>query len=108
MDNLLKINDYMNEDELLKKLPYIQDYITFRRMSFQDVLLLVDNLLKLDILSFPYTTRELILYIIADAIGHYKIVSLVNLESLISIRANVEEDLKEYIDECISSGRANV
>ena len=39
---------------------------------------------------------------ICDAVNYYDIVKDLNWESIIAIREDLEDDLKEYVDEIIS------
>ena len=52
--------------------------------------------------GMKYQTREAILNMICDAVNYYDIGKDLNWESIIAIREDLEDDLKEYVDEIIS------
>ena len=80
MDDRIRMHDYSKEQLLL----LIEDYVT---INFQ---------------GMKYQTREAILNMICDAVNYYDIGKDLNWESIIAIREDLEDDLKEYVDEIIS------
>lgn len=103
MERNLKIYDYADENELAKELERIDDRITFRSFGADEMLAVAQEMLKIDILSLSYATRELLLNTLCHATAHYKISSTINWDSLLKIRDKIEEDLKEYIDVCMGA-----
>lgn len=79
----------------------IDDLIRGHYYSREQILLIVNEYLKMDLLAMKYQTREAILYTLCDAVMYYGIKSLVNWKPLVSIRKYLEDDLQEYIDEII-------
>lgn len=98
VDNIRAAKD---EAEYLSILESIGDKITYKSYNTEEVQFIITELLKEDILSFSYTLREQILYVICEANGFYDIKNNVDLGRLSEIVNFVEDDLKEYINEAI-------
>lgn len=98
-NDLERLKNYDTEKDLIKILEEIDDTIVFRGYSKEQVLDLVNEIIKIDLLAVKYDTREEILYLLCDAISYYKISNCVNWASIIDVKDKVEDDLKEYIEE---------
>lgn len=98
VENVRATND---EAEYLSILESIGDKITYKAYNTEEVQLIITELLKEDILSFSYTLREQILYVMCEACGFYDIKNNVDFNKLSEIVNFVEDDLKEYINEVI-------
>ena len=70
-----EIEKCTNEDKLIKILEEIGDKVIFRGYQEEKVILLADKLIKLDILSMEYKTREVILSVLCDMVSYYDILS---------------------------------
>ena len=81
----------------------IGDKILFRGYNQEQILSLVNELLKIDLLSVDYGTREQVLNVLCDAVSYYDIHSKINWSNILSIKNRLEDDLKEYIEELIES-----
>lgn len=81
----------------------IGDRILFRGYNQEQILSLVNELLKIDLLSVDYGTREQVLNVLCDAVSYYDIHSKINWSNILSIKNRLEDDLKEYIEEFIES-----
>lgn len=81
----------------------IGDKILFRGYNQEQILSLVNELLKIDLLSVDYGTREQVLNVLCDAVSYYDIHSKINWSNILSIKNRLEDDLKEYIEEFIES-----
>jgi len=95
--NELKL--YRSEDELCTILELISDKINFNGYEEQELILLVKEILDIDILSLSYTVREQLLSTLCDAVSYYDIRNKVDWGRVLSIRNDIEDDLKEYIEE---------
>lgn len=89
----------MDESDLLKTAEEISDKIRFRGYNQEQILHLVNELVKIDLLSVNYEIREQILSTLCDAVSYYDICSKVNWSNIINIKDNLEDDLKEYVEE---------
>lgn len=98
-DEISKIENCKNEDEIIRVVEEIGDKIAFRGYEEYQVVILVNSLLGLDFLSMKYETREEILSVLCDAVSNYKISSKINWNNVSTIKNKLENDLKEYIDE---------
>ena len=81
----------------------IDDKILFRGYNQEQILSMVNELLKIDLLSVDYGTREQVLNVLCDAVSYYDIHSKINWSNILSIKNRLEDDLKEYIEEFIES-----
>ncbi|MCC8024393.1 MAG: hypothetical protein LIP16_03710 [Clostridium sp.] len=93
------IEKFENEGELIKVVEEIGDKITFKGYQEEQVMALINALLKLDFLSMKYETREEVLSILCDSVSNYKISSKINWDSISKVADRLEDDLKEYVDE---------
>ena len=102
-NDLEKLKNYDTEKDLIKILAEIDDTIVFRGYSKEQVLDLVNEIIKIDLLAVNYDTREEILYLLCDASSYHDISDCVNWASIIDIKDKLEDDLKEYIEEIIEN-----
>ncbi len=79
----------------------IDDRIRCQYYSKEQIIVIIDEYIKMDLLGMKYQTREAILYMLSDAACYYDVKNLVNWQPLISIRGELEDDLKEYIADII-------
>lgn len=102
LDECKLLCSYKDEEELEKVVELIGDKIIFKGYQECEVITLVELLLNIDILSLKYSARELILNTLCDAVAYYDIYSKINWEKIQQIRDDVEDDLKEYIDDFLT------
>lgn len=93
------IENFENEDELIKVAEEIGDKITFKGYQEEQVVAVANALLKLDLLSMKYETREEVLSVLCDSVSNYKISTKINWDSISEMTNRLEDDLKEYVDE---------
>ena len=80
----------------------MDDKIRMHAYSREQLLLLIEDYVIIDFQGMKYQTREAILNMLCDAVNYYDIGKDLNWESIIAIREDLEDDLKEYVDEIIS------
>lgn len=103
--DLEKVKNYETENDLVKILQEIDDTIVFRGYSTEQVLCLVKEIIKIDLLAVKYDTREEILYLLCDAISYHGIYNCVNWARIVDIKDKLEDDLKEYVEEFMENAR---
>lgn len=103
LSDLEKLKKYETENDLVKIVQEIDDKIVFRGYSKEQVLYLVNEIIKIDLLAVKYDTREEILNLLCDAISYYKISNCVNWARVVDIKDKLEDDLKEYVEEFIEN-----
>lgn len=99
LEEINLIEKYENEDELIKAAEEIGDKIAFKGYQEKQVVDVVNALLKLDLLSMKYETREEVLSVLCDSVTNYKISEKINWNSISKVADRLEDDLKEYVDE---------
>ena len=97
--HLEKVKNYETENDLVKILQEIDDTIVFRGYNKEQVLYLVNEIIKIDLLAVKYDTREEILHLLCDAISYHSIYNCVNWARIVDIKDKLEDDLKEYVEE---------
>lgn len=103
LDELERLKKYSNEDDLLKISEEIGDKIRFRGYEQEQVLCLVNELVRINLLSINYETREQILDVLCDAVAYYDMRNNVNWNSVVSIKNKLEDDLQEYVEELVAN-----
>ena len=101
LDELERLKKYRDEDELIIISAEIGDIIRFRGYNKEQLLCLVNELLKINLLSVNYKTREQILDTLCDAVAYYDIHNIVKWDSVMNIKDKLEDDLQEYVEEFI-------
>ena len=101
LKELEKLKNYNTEVGLIKVIQEIDDKVVFRGYNNEQILSIVNEIVKIDLLSVRYETREEILHLLCDIISYHDISSSVNWENIIDISDKLEDDLKEYIVEFI-------
>ena len=101
LKELEKLKNYNTEVGLIKVIQEIDDKVVFRGYNNEQILSIVNEIVKIDLLSVRYETREEILHLVCDIISYHDISSSVNWENIIDISDKLEDDLKEYIVEFI-------
>ena len=101
LDDLERLKKYRDEDELEIISAEIGDIIRFRGYNEEQLLCLVNELLRINLLSVNYKTREQILDTLCEAVAYYDIHNRVNWDSIMSIKDKLEDDLQEYVEEFI-------
>ena len=79
----------------------MSDRIRMLDYSKEQILTIIEDYIKINLLDMKYQTREAVLYMICDAVNYYDIRRDMDCEPLLAIRDDLEEDLKEYVDEII-------
>lgn len=103
LKELEELKSYSTETDLMKIVEKITDKVYFRGYDRQEIISLVNEIIKIDLLSVKYETREEILYFLCEAVGYYGCLEGVKWESIINIKDKLEDDLKEYVAELIES-----
>lgn len=101
LKELEKLKNYNTEVGLIKVIQEIDDKVVFRGYNNEQILSIVNEIVKIDLLSVRYETREEILHLVRDIISYHDISSSVNWENIIDISDKLEDDLKEYVVEFI-------
>lgn len=96
-----KLKKYSSETDLIRIVEGIDDKVIFRGYTREQILCLANEIVKIDLLSVKYETREEILHFLCDALSYYDIFGSVSLTSIVKIKDMLEDDLKEYIEEFI-------
>lgn len=99
LKELEKLKNYNTEVGLIKVIQEIDDKVVFRGYNNEQILSIVNEIVKIDLLSVRYETREEILHLVCDIISYHDISSSVNWENIIDISDKLEDDLKEYVVE---------
>lgn len=99
---LQELKNCKNEKQLLRLAEQMGDRIRYKAYTQAEAVFVANQLMKQNLLSFQYETREQILYVLSDAVTGYQLYDKVNLENILNIKDSLEEDLKEYVEEMIS------
>lgn len=103
IDDVRKLENCNTETDLIKIIQKISDAIYFKRYNQEQVLSLVNEIIKIDLLSIKYDIRKEILFLLCEASSNYDISDCAYLKSIVDIRSKLENDLKEYVDEIIEN-----
>lgn len=103
LSELKKIKKYRTETDLIKVVKEINDKVIYKRYTSEQIFSLVNEIIKINLLSVKYETREEILYFLCDVVAYYGLLDGVKWESVINIRDKLEDDLKDYAAEIIES-----
>lgn len=95
------LKKYSTEADLIEIAQQIDDKVIFRGYNNEQILSIVNEIVKIDLLSLKYETREEILNLLCDIISYYGIPNSVNWDNIIGIIDKLEDDLKEYVAEFI-------
>lgn len=98
-DELEKLNNH--DKNIMEILEEIGDKILFRGYTQEQIICLANELVKINLFSVDYGTREQVLNVLCDAASYYNIHSKVNWSNILSIKDRLEDDLKEYVEEFI-------
>lgn len=98
LEELEKLKKCDKEDDLIELAEEIGDKIIFRGYSQEQVIYIVKGLVKINLLSVKYETREEILNVLCDAVANYNIKDQIEWRNILSIKDKLEDDLKEYIE----------
>ena len=101
LKELEKLKNYNTEVGLINVIQEIDDKVVFRGYNNEQILSIVNEIVKIDLLSVRYETREEILHLVCDIISYHDISNSVNWENIIDISDKLEDDLKEYVVEFI-------
>lgn len=101
LEELEKLKKCDKENDLIELVEKIGDIIIFRGYSQEQVIYIVKELVKINLLSVKYETREEILSVLCDATANYNIKDQIDWRNILSIKDKLEDDLKEYIEEFI-------
>ena len=101
LEDLEKLKKCDKEDDLIKIVEEIGDVIFSRGYSQEQVICIVKELVKINLLSVKYETREAILCVLYDATAYYSIKDQIGWRNILSIKDELEDNLKEYIEEFI-------
>lgn len=103
LEEISIIERFENEDELISVVEEIGDKVVFKGYQEEQMVAVVNALLKLDFLSMKYETREEVLSVLCDSVSNYKISSRINWNNIFKVADKLEDDLKEYVDEFLHS-----
>ena len=99
LKELERLKNCNTETDLVKIVQEIDDRVLFRGYNSEQIFCLVNELIKIDLLSVKYDTREEILNMFCDAIAYHGLSKDVNWDRVIKIKDKLEDDLKEYVAE---------
>ncbi len=88
-----------DEQDLIRYVEHLEDQIIFRKVSEQKVINCICDLLNLDFLKLSYTARESVLHMFCQAIENYNVSNKINWENIHKIKALLEDDLQEYVED---------
>ena len=103
LKELERLKKYRTETDLIKIVEEINDKVIYKCYSSQQIISLVNEIIKINLLSIKYETREEILYFLCDVVAYYGLLDGVKWKSVINIKDKLEDDLKEYVEEIIES-----
>lgn len=103
LKELERLKKYRTESDLIKIVEEINDKVIYKCYSSQQIISLVNEIIKINLLSIKYETREEILYFLCDVVAYYGLLDGVKWKSVINIKDKLEDDLKEYVEEIIES-----
>lgn len=103
LKELERIKKCRAEADLIKILEEINDKVIYKHYSGQQIFSLVNEIIKINLLSVEYETREEILYLLCDVVAYYGLLDGVEWNNIINIQGELEDDLKEYVAEIIES-----
>lgn len=103
LKELERLKKYRTESDLIKIVEEINDKVIYKCYSSQQIISLVNEIIKINLLSIKYETREEILYFLCDVVAYYGLLDGVKWKSVINIKDKLEDDLKEYVAEIIQS-----
>ncbi len=98
---IVKLKEWSDEKDLISTVEFINDIIDFKGYSDEEVILIVNQLIKIDILSLQYTAREQILNTLCNSYANYNIKEKIDIKKIIDIKNVIEDDLKGYIEELL-------
>ena len=102
LNELEKLKKYENEDDLREIVEEIGDKIVFRCYNLEQIINLTTVLVEINLISLNYETKEQILNVLCDAAAYYNIRNTICWENIINIKDELEDDLKEYVEELVS------
>ena len=102
MNLINELRECNKENKIEYITAYIADDIRNKSYSQEQVMDLITIFKSYDLLSMKYETREQVLYTIGEIMSVYKIEDDDMILNLIIIIDDLEEDLKEYVDDIIS------
>lgn len=102
-DDLRKLEKCNTDTDLIKTIQEISDTIYFRRYAQEQIPNLVNEIMKIDLLSVTYDIREEILFLLCEASSNYDISNCINLKSITDIESKLEDDLKAYVNEIVEN-----
>lgn len=97
----MKMLTISDEKDIELLVSHMSDRIRMLDYSKEQILTMIEDYEKINLLDMKYQTREAVLNMICDAVNYYDIRRDMDCEPLIAIRDDLEEDLKEYVDEII-------
>ena len=101
LKELEELKKYDTEADLIKIVQEVDDKVIFRSYNNEQILSIVNEIIKIDLISVKYEAREEILHLVCDIISYHDISSSVNWENIIGIKDKLEDDLREYVAEFI-------
>lgn len=108
LEDLEKLRNYKAETDLIKIVQEIDDRVIFRGYTDEQIFCLANEIMKINLLSVKYETREEILYFLCNVAAYYGLLGDIDWENVIDIKDKLEDDLKEYVAEIIEPMQQNV
>lgn len=90
-----------NEKRLINILEDACDKVRYKHYTEEEIIIIANELIKINILNLCYDTREEILYFLAEVSMYYNIKSKINWDSILILKNKLENDLQEYIEEIL-------
>ncbi|ADZ85425.1 hypothetical protein [Cellulosilyticum lentocellum] len=97
LEEITMLGNWNTEEELIKIIELIEDKISYKGYSEDEVITLVNKLLEINVLSLKYEAREELLNTLCNANSYYNIQEKVDFNNILAIKDELEDDLKEYI-----------
>lgn len=105
LNELDKLKKCSTETDIIKIVEEIDDKVIYKYYTGQQILSLVNEIIKMNLLSVTYETREEILHFLCDVVAYYGLLDGVNWENMIKIRDHLEDDLKEYVSDIMEGDK---
>lgn len=93
------------EEDLIKALEIVDDKVRGVHYSQTEALLIADALIQYDLAAFKYAAKEEILYVLSELTAYYRFNGGLDETKIASAKDDLEDDLKEYVEEILENIR---
>jgi len=80
-------------------LEYINDKIEYQAYDDNQIMDLINTLLRIDLMALDFETREVILYVLCGAAFAYDVAAEADWSNIYRIEDQLEDFLKEYVQD---------